>query len=207
MNKKKLLTLIGCLALVGMIGVGATLAYMTDSDDAQNVITMGHVDIELDEPNYKPNKPTDKGGEITNVKPGDTIVKDPTITVGADSEDTYLRVKLDVKIEGLKTSANVKEEAYIQEIINSMNINSNDWELKGGYYYYIGTLHDNQSGVLKAKDEVRLFEEVIIPAEWGNEIANAKININVNAEAVQVANFKLSEDGTWPQVEIEKYIK
>lgn len=207
MNKKKLLTLIGCLALVGMIGVGATLAYMTDNDTAKNVITMGHVDIDLTEPNYKPTTPTENGGEITKVKPGDTIEKDPTITVGANSEDTYLRVKLDVDIVGLGTKKGVTKEAYIQEIIKSMNINSNDWELKGDYYYYIGTLNNNDPGVLKANDTVKLFEEVKIPAEWGNEIANAKINIDVKAEAVQVANFNLNDDGTWPQVEIEKYSK
>lgn len=207
MNKKKLLTLIGCLALVGMIGVGATLAYMTDNDTAKNVITMGHVDIDLTEPNYKPTTPTENGGEITNVKPGDTIAKDPTITVGANSEDTYLRVKLDVDIVGLGAKKGVTKEAYIQEIIKSMNIDSNDWELKGDYYYYIGILNNNDPGVLKANDTVKLFEEVKIPAEWGNEIADAKINIDVKAEAVQVANFNLNDDGTWPQVEIEKYSK
>ena len=52
MNKKKLIPLLSAVALVGVIGVGSTLAYFTDNDAANNVVTMGHVNIELDEPEF-----------------------------------------------------------------------------------------------------------------------------------------------------------
>ena len=56
MKNKKLKTLVASLALVGAIAVGATLAYFTDSQEAVNTITMGHVDIDLDEPNFPDDK-------------------------------------------------------------------------------------------------------------------------------------------------------
>ena len=47
MNKKRVTALAVSLSLVAVIGIGATLAYFTDQTDTQNVINMGHVDIDL----------------------------------------------------------------------------------------------------------------------------------------------------------------
>ena len=52
MNKKKLFTMVLALVLIGAVGVGATLAYFTDNDSATNVVTMGHVNIELTEEDW-----------------------------------------------------------------------------------------------------------------------------------------------------------
>ncbi len=48
MKKKKILTMVAAVALVAVIGVGATLAYFTDKDSKTNVVTMGKVDIDLE---------------------------------------------------------------------------------------------------------------------------------------------------------------
>ena len=84
MKNKKIMITIVAAALVAIIGVGATLAYFTDNDEVQNVLTLGAVDIDLDEPNYK-------GDEAyENIVPGDVIEKDPTITLASDSEEAYV---------------------------------------------------------------------------------------------------------------------
>ncbi len=51
MNKKKLVTTFGSLALVGVIGVGASLAYLSDKTNTlTNTFTIGsNIDITLDE--------------------------------------------------------------------------------------------------------------------------------------------------------------
>ena len=49
MKNKKLLTAATSVALVAVVGVGATLAYFTDSEEQTNVVNMGHVDIDLTE--------------------------------------------------------------------------------------------------------------------------------------------------------------
>ena len=49
MNRKKVATLMVSLGLLSVVGVGATLAYFTDNAEQENIITMGHVDIDLTE--------------------------------------------------------------------------------------------------------------------------------------------------------------
>lgn len=194
MNKKKLTVLVTSLALVGIIGVGASLAYMTDNDTAENIITMGHVDIDLTEPNY----PGDDDGKISNVKPGDNIVKDPTITVQQGSNDTYIRVSL--SFTGLTDEQKTKMlEKNDNGTYKYFDINLANWKESNGYYYYIGTYAEGQkAGLLKAGQSVKLFEHVTIPSSWGNEMADKTFNINIKAEAIQADNFDPTElDGVY----------
>lgn len=195
MKNKKLKTLIGSLALVGAIAVGATLAYFTDSQEAVNTITMGHVDIDLEEPNF----PDDK--EIDDVTPNQEITKDPTIIVKADSEDMYLRAKIELTgFDGIKDADKHKEE-----LLDQINIQPG-WNLAAdGYYYFkyvVGKTNVDQSIVF--------FDKVTIPANWGNEIADLTFNINVTAEAIQADNFTPETDDNgnivgWNNVTPETY--
>lgn len=177
MNKKKLIPLLSAVALVAVIGVGSTLAYFTDNDSANNVVTMGHVNIELDEPEFSA---ANEDNTITNVVPNQTITKDPTITVVAGSESCYLRAKIDI------TELNADQTA---DLLENTNIGE-DWVLaEDGYYYY-------QNAVSKSDEDqtVDLFDTVVIPAEWGNEVADLTFEINVSAEAVQADNFTPETD-------------
>ena len=49
MTKRKILLLAMALCMVAILAVGGTLAYFTAEDGADNVFTMGYVDIELEE--------------------------------------------------------------------------------------------------------------------------------------------------------------
>ena len=49
MTKRKILLLAMALCMVAILAVGGTLAYFTAEDSADNVFTMGYVDIELEE--------------------------------------------------------------------------------------------------------------------------------------------------------------
>lgn len=177
MKKKKLGMTLASLVLVGLIGIGATLAYFTDQDSATNVITMGHVDIELTEPNFEGGI---DGGEIKDVTPNQTIVKDPTITVKADSESAYLRAK--VEFDGLT-------DEQIEQLLPNISFRD-EWKLStDGYYYF-------QYAVGKAEVDQKfvLFDTVKIPETWGNEVANTSFDIIVTAEAIQADNFKPTRD-------------
>lgn len=174
MNKRKLLTVTAALALIGVVGIGATLAYFTDEADAKNTITMGHVDIDIDEPNF----PEDK--KIENVVPGDVITKDPTITVADDSKSAYIRAKvvLDDELSDAQKSA----------LLQNINIDTTKWYLNtdDGYYYY--------NAIVSAGDSVKLFDTVVIPETWGNEVADMSFTIDVFAEAIQSDNFTPTVD-------------
>lgn len=81
---KKKITLLLSLALAVAIGIGGTLAWLTDKTESKvNTFTVGNIDIDLTETttNYK-------------MVPGQTIAKDPKVTVKAGSEACWLFVKI-----------------------------------------------------------------------------------------------------------------
>lgn len=86
--------LIGILICTSVIG--GTVAWLVDkTDEVTNTFTYGDVNIDLDETD------TDKDGDgddTTNeyeMMPGETIIKDPKLTVRADSKACWLFVKLE----------------------------------------------------------------------------------------------------------------
>lgn len=176
MNKKKLLSLIMSVALIGAIGVGATLAYFTDTESATNVITMGNVDIELEEPGFD-KEDGNEDNTIEDITPGEEIVKDPTITAGENSQDAYVRAKIEI------TGLSEKQE---EQLMAGITINE-DWVLsEDGYYYY--------QKILAATQSATLFNTVVIPSEWGNDMADKTFKIIVDAEAIQSDNFEPTKD-------------
>lgn len=175
MNKKKLGLLVLSLVLIATIGVGATLAYFTDADKATNTITMGHVDIDLDEPNYDPE---DDDDTVEDIVPGQVITKDPTITVAEDSQDAYIRAII--------TLSNNLTVDQAKELMAGITILDGWFLAEDGYYYY--------KDVVTAGDEVVLFKEVKIPEKWGNEVADLTFTIDVSAEAIQAEGFEPTKD-------------
>ena len=104
--KKKVFAMAGALALVAAVGVGSTLAYFTDKDSAVNVVTTGHVDIDVVE-STETGKTNDLNGlDFKNVMPGQTIDKHAKVLVKSGSQDCYVRVK--VNAEWVKTVGNEK---------------------------------------------------------------------------------------------------
>lgn len=79
--KKKIIVLaiVACLALTAI--AGASLAYFTDTEEAENVFTSGKVDITL-------NEVFDE--ETAQLIPGVDIEKDVTITLSEDSVESYV---------------------------------------------------------------------------------------------------------------------
>lgn len=195
MKNKKLVSMVVSLALVAVVGVGATLAYFTDSQAATNTITMGHVDIDLKEPNFEGGE---EGGTITGIVPGDVIAKDPTVTVESGSEDLYLRLDVTVT-EGFEEILATNDDGTYKYL---NNLNTADWKQVGNYFYY--------NKVLTAGDKVTLFDEVVIPAEWDNTVADKSFDIVVKAEAIQADNVEVTKDENgmiigWPEAVIKEY--
>lgn len=109
--KKKTLALVLALTLLVAGVVGGTLAWLTDrTAEVKNTFTVGDINIGLAETttNYK-------------MVPGNTIAKDPTVTVKANSEACWLFVQV-TESENLDT--------FITYAI------ANGWtKLKSGVYY------------------------------------------------------------------------
>ena len=76
--------------------VGGTLAWLiAKTDSVVNTFTYGDINITLEETDT--NRDSDDNSKTNSYEmiPGNTIEKDPKVTVGANSEDAWLFVKLD----------------------------------------------------------------------------------------------------------------
>lgn len=221
MKKKALITTVAAVALVAAVGIGSTLAYFTDSENETNVVTFGHVDISLYEPEVslkedgtsyeikEDAKTTTEGVEYGHVTPGEVLPKVPTIEVNKASERAYLRARLMIFDE--KESFLVADEGQktkVEELIE--NIAFHDGWVMGqdedgnwdGYFYYKDIVNPGEKQVI--------FNQVTIPATWGNEVADVTFKIDVTAEAVQADNFTPVTDAngniiSWGDVAVESF--
>ena len=133
MTKKKVISLVCVFALV-LTAIGGTLAYLTDKDQAENVFSVGSVDISLTETN-KINDAvvtagTDGKYSFGNVIPGDTITKTPVIK-NEGSETAYVRVA--VVVNNLSEINNAIDVVYENKINPETNATYTDNEIQAIY--------------------------------------------------------------------------
>lgn len=118
--------LVGCGALLVTASVMGTLAYLTSEDTVTNTFTIGDVAILLDEALVNEYGETvDAEGNAVSLAnasrvegneykliPSHTYVKDPTVTVLADSEKSYIRLLVTI------TDA--------RDLVNTLNADSSE---------------------------------------------------------------------------------
>lgn len=93
-TKSKALLLTLCAVLLVAASVLGTMAYLTSTDTVTNTFTIGKVEITLDETDVtNPNGPRVQANSY-KLMPGTTYTKDPTVTVKAGSEESYVRMKV-----------------------------------------------------------------------------------------------------------------
>ncbi len=191
MNKKTV-AIILAVVLVCVGAIGGTLAWLTDSKEVTNTFTVGDIEIALDEDKFDASK--------ANLVPGTEIDKDPTITVKANSEDSYVFAMVENNLK-----ANGKT-------IGELNISS-DWTAVATQgnktiYKYKETILSQKSD----KELTSIFTKVSID---GDKITSEDLEamekvtnktIVVNAYAHQVTSqteeqaleaFKTLLGGTW----------
>ena len=210
MKNRKLLVAATSTALVAVVGIGATLAYFTDSDDATNVVTMGHVDINLTEASTD-EKATEvipeEGITFDNVMPGDDIEKIPTITLEDGSRDAWVRMKM--QVTPTEENGIAQDKLYeLEGLLRTDITEAGDWYYSeaDGYYYYNQAL-TNEDGGIKSVD---FFQNVHIPEGWtNNDAADKSFQIVLQAEAIQEENVNPTMDEdmvtAWPTAEIQQY--
>ena len=91
--KKRIAVALVAVALIVCCSVAGTLAWLkAETSEVVNTFTYGDINIELDETDAD-NDGKSKENEYKMV-PGNTIAKDPVVTVLAESEDCHLFVKI-----------------------------------------------------------------------------------------------------------------
>lgn len=219
MNKtKKLLLSILAVALVAAIAIGGTMAYLTDRERVVNSFTVGNVDITLDEEKVNPDgTPTPADDERVqsneyHLIPGCTYVKDPTVTVKAGSEESYVRMLVTINCyDALQT---IYEGAFLpqnfvagwdsavwvstREVSVAADGKSATYEFR---YFETVKPEATADTVLDA-----LFDSFTIPGSFdGDDLAAlADLEITVVAHAIQTVGFEAdaaagisAEDAAW----------
>lgn len=98
---KKALALVLCALMLVAASVFGTLAYLTDTDAVTNTFTVGKVDIKLDEADVNIyGEAIDDAERVAaneyHLIPGHTYTKDPMVTVLAGSEESYVRMMVEI---------------------------------------------------------------------------------------------------------------
>ena len=135
--KKKVLSIVA-VVLVLCCAIGGTLAWLTDkTDPVVNTFTVGDINIEL----------TESENLDLKMVPGNTIIKDPKVTVKANSEACWLFVKVE------------KSTNFDQYLSYEM---ADGWtKLEDGVYYreVSATTADTDFAVLK-DNQVKVLDTV-----------------------------------------------
>lgn len=176
--KKKIIAVCLIVAMAAIAVVGGTLAWFTDTDDADNVFTVGNVDITLTEPNWEGSGAED----APEVYPGEPLAKDPTVT-NDGANPCFVRVRVD----GLNCLGNAGMITTRYKWADGYN--TNQWVYHNGYYYYMV----NDCGVMQpgTKSEP-VFDQIVIPTGLTNGNAETEFNVHVIAQAVQAQGAKAS---------------
>lgn len=208
-NTKKILLCCLCVAAIIAASVLGTLAYLTDRAAVENTFTVGNVDIDLDETDVNedgtpiPDAPRVDGNEY-HLIPGQTYVKDPTVTVVKGSEESYVRMLLTINCKSeLDTifAPGVKLDSIF-----------NGWDSTVWNYY--GETEDTAANTVTYEfryhitvDAYEATEDVVLPALFdsftlpgtvtGEQLATLTgLTITAEGHAIQKATFD-TEAAAW----------
>lgn len=119
--------------------------------------------------------------------PGHTYVKDPTVHIAADSENSYIFVKVENGISGLEAQDN---NTIADQIVSE----ANGWTKLNGVdnVYYKEYTKTATVVNMKVFDQFKLGDEV---ETYGEKVADyTKANITITAYAVQMDGFKTASE-------------
>lgn len=168
MKKKKLLIgLVGCLFL-SLLAIGGTLAWLVDDAKVTNTVSIGKVDIEINE--------TWDETDGQDIVPGVYIDKIPTVK-NIGKNPAYIRAKV------------VITNDYFTDLLE-IDFNNENWFKEGEYYYYKEIVNINTS-TKPLFTKFKLSDDYIEP----QDSENPGFNIDVYAEAIQSEGFE-PEDNT-----------
>ena len=206
-NKALVLTL--CAVLLVVATVMGTMAYLTSTDSVTNAFTVGKVAITLDEARVNPNGTlvyeNDGTTPVARVKeneykliPGHSYTKDPTVHVAADSENSYIFVKVENGIAAYEAATETTEGGY-KKIADQ--ITDKGWTALTdvGNVYYKEYTSQNTAADLKVFENFKIADNANANDNWNN-ITAQNTKIIVTAYAVQkegFANAKAAWDATF----------
>jgi len=220
--KKKTLMIVSVLAVL-VLAIGGILAYLTDTAGVTNTFTVGNVDITVDEAKVnEEGKPLGENDQVVDkvedavrvsdttnpdgslkpantyhIVPGLTYVKDPTMTVVKDSEESYVRMMVTIDHAEEFDAIFAPEKAKLIEIFGGYD--ETTWIYEGETRDEVAntiTYEFRYKETVKGSDEDQklkaLFDSITVPGFITKEqlATVGGFNIVVEGHAIQAAGFE-----------------
>ena len=203
---KKVLALASSAVLLVSASVLGTMAYLTSTDAVENTFTVGQVEISLDEAKVDTEGKEDSSAKRVQentykLMPGHEYVKDPTVHVDADSEDSWIFVKVENGLEEIIVTPTIEEQ-----------ILTNGWtKLETNVYYKSWSSEDGKND-LEVFGSFEISGEVLGGSSDDEGADQTKLyiedykteKITVNAYAIQKDGFDNDVTGAWNAVKNTK---
>jgi predicted ribosomally synthesized peptide with SipW-like signal peptide len=208
MKMSKVLITVFCAVLLVTVSVLGTLAYLTSQDEVVNTFTVGKVNISLDEAAVNADGTEIVGADRVkennyHLIPGQTYVKDPTLTVKAKSEDSYVRMLLTLNCADEFDAIYAPDKADLTTIFNGYDATNWVYETvtrdtaKNTITYEFRYKEIVAKSATDAKLDA-LFDSITVPSIFDSadmeSIANLKIT--VVGHAIQATGFA-DDDAAW----------
>lgn len=182
-KKTKALMLVLCAVLLVTASVLGTMAYLTSTDKVVNTFTVGKVAITLDEAKVDPDGTPVAGAarvkeNAYHLLPGHTYTKDPTVHVQANSEDSFIFVKVENGIARYEAGTTIAAQ-----------IAANGWTPLEGVenVYYKAYTKSAEITDLPVFGHFTIADRANAADSWNN--FSAETNVTVTAYAVQQDGF------------------
>ena len=171
---KKALAFVLVLAITIAGTIGATIAYLTDTDDATNTFTIGNVEIVLDEAAVKEGENDEgffsyvedaekdrvKSNRYENLIPGSTICKDPTVK-NVGSQPAYIRVTLKHNNNDAIFTYFENDE-FLQSVVGLSDTMLKATQIDVAWKLADGTYGENATNVADLEDTLKADEKVYV---------------------------------------------
>lgn len=213
-SAKKAIIAALCAVMLVVGSVAGTMAYLTSQDTVTNTFTVGKVQIKLDEAKVGTDGKALTGDSAERVKgneyhliPGSTYDKDPTVTVTANSEDSYVRMLVTINEKADLDSIFEPDGIDLNEIF--VGYNSDKWVYGGNTIKDDTRVYEFRYCAKVSKSDsdqelTPLFTGIKMPGEITNDELESieDLEIKVVAEAIQADNFA-SADAAWAAFPVE----
>ena len=190
MKKKKIIAVIGVVALISVVGAGSTFAWFSARDDVMNKFsTASAIDpndadninygIKIEE-NWKPE-------EGKSIVPGTEVNKDVRARNKA-SYKSFIRIKFEPIFTSCAEGVNLADldvkylNLKMVNLTTTQELKDEEWVLGDDGYYYFLKIVDPE------KETKYLLDSVTLDKSVKKQYGNSGFDIVVNAESVQASN-------------------
>ena len=192
---KKALAILLCAALLVGGTIAGTVAYLTaKTGPVTNTFTAGNVAITLDELDVD-NSTADKDRDTANAYhliPGETYVKDPTVHVAANSENSWIFVKVENGLKNYEAATNTIEAQILAKGWKVLDATNHP-----GVYYQEYAKQATEKNLV-VFENFTIDSAEVLGTEW-SAVKDAKVIVTAYAVQMSNGNGNFTVEQAWAQ--------